>query len=208
MGRFIIIEGDDGAGKTTFVNWLKKKHPEFVYSREPGGCEAGQEIRQMLLADSGRHLNPSTRFHLFWASRAENLSKVIRPALDEGRVVVSDRFDASTYAYQIGGDGRREFEDLFWETRQLHLFELSPQYIFFVVPAHVSTMRLESRDTEKNHFDQSPASYRRRVSGSYRDFHRDPRVESSIVFNADLPLEEMLESAYKLFLEVLYSTHA
>ncbi|MEX0919187.1 MAG: dTMP kinase [Parcubacteria group bacterium] len=208
MSRFIIIEGDDGAGKTTFVNWLKKKHPEFVYSREPGGCKLGQEVREILLADSGQYLNPLTRFDLFWASRAENLSKVIRPALDRGQVVVSDRFDASTYAYQIGGDGRRELEDLFWETRHFHLFGLSPHYIFFVVPPHVSAVRLESRDTEKNHFDESPASYRRRVSGSYGDFHRDPRVESSIVFNADLPLEEMLESAYKLFLETLYATQA
>lgn len=208
MSRFIVIEGDDGAGKTTFVNWLKKKHPEFVYSREPGGCEAGQEIRDMLLADSGRHLNPSTRFHLFWASRAENLSKVIRPALDEGKVVVSDRFDASTYAYQIGGDGRRELGALFWETREFHLFGLSPTCIFFVVPNHVSAVRLESRDTERNHFDESPDSYRRRVSESYRDFHHDPRVKSSIVFNADPPLEEMIEGAYKLFLEVLYSTQA
>lgn len=206
MSKFIIIEGDDGAGKTTFINWLKKKHPEFVYTREPGG--RGEEMRRILLADSGKDLDRLTRFHLFWASRAENLGKVIRPALDQGKVVVSDRFDASTYAYQVGGDRRLDLEDLFWETRAFHLSGLSPIYMFFSVPMCVSIERLDARGDERNHFDESSLSYKKRVSDFYALFFRDMRVERRVAFQADLPLEQMLEGAYKLLLEILQSTQA
>lgn len=197
-GKFIVIEGDDGAGKTTFVKYLKERHPEYVYSREPGGSTASEGIRELLLANAGRGIDPITRFHLFWASRAENLAKVILPALAEGKIVVSDRFDASTFAYQIGGDGRRDLENLFWETRQMCLGSVVPNYIYFNVPMRVSEERLTARGSH-NHFDTQGAEYRKEVARHYVAFFFDRRVTSRVSFASDKPKEEMLSSAYELF---------
>ena len=194
-GKFVVIEGDDYAGKTTFVEYLKERHPEYVYNREPSG-----KIREILLANDGREIDPLTRFHLFWASRAENLNKIIIPALETGKVVVSDRFDASTFAYQVGGDGRRDLEVLFWQTRKLHLESVSISYIFFNIPLFVANRRRKNRKGEKNHFDNQLAAYRKEVSNFYWVFFRNKQVKKdSHSFNSDKPRQQMLAEAYELF---------
>ena len=202
-GKFIIIEGDDGAGKTTFVNHLKMMHPEYLYSREPGGSAVSERVREILLSDEGKEIDPLTRFHLFWASRAENLKKVIVPGLERGRVVVTDRFDASTYAFQIWGDGEESLEPLFWKTRAEHLNGLEPCYIYFTVPTQVAEARRDARQ-EHNHFDLREREYRERVDRGYEAFFASRRVGGDIVtFNADLPKQDMLEIAYKLLRRVI-----
>jgi dTMP kinase len=201
-GILIATEGEDGAGKTTFVDWLKEKHPEYVYSREPGGAPASEEIRRLLLSDEGRVIDPATRMHLFWASRAENLNKVIIPALHAGKVVVTDRFDASTYAYQIGGDRRTDLEPLFWQMRDFHLGhgEFPIRYLFFSVPIQVSEERLAKKGGGLNHFDTQGREYREEVSRHYWSFFGRPKVrEVTQILMADRPLETMLEDAYTLF---------
>lgn len=174
IGKFIIVEGDDYSGKSTFVKQLKKKRPEFVYSREPGGSPASEKIRELLLSDEGSRIDPRTRFYLFWASRVENLEKVIIPALLAGKVVVTDRFDASTYAYQVGGDEGYRLGGLFWETRERILALLprnsAPNYLIFRVSLEAAEMRRRSRKVGANHFDRKDREYRRRVSDHYRTF--------------------------------------
>ena len=103
-GRFITIEGIDGAGKSTqtanLLKFLKEKGIDLVHTREPGGTPPGEKIRAMLLSDE---MGATAETLLFFAARAEHVEKVIRPALDAGRWVVSDRFTDATYAYQAGG---------------------------------------------------------------------------------------------------------
>lgn len=197
-GKFVIIEGDDGAGKTTFVKYLQGLYPEFVYTREPRG-----KAREILLGDKGGEIDPLTRFHLFWASRAESLKKVILPALGRGEIVVSDRFDASTFAFQVGGDGERDLEELFWQTRALHMQRLEETYIFFNIPLHVSLLRMKSCSDKRNHFDERDGDYRREVSRFYRVFFDNTVVKTHHSFDADKPLEVMLAEARRLFLRVI-----
>lgn len=199
FGKFVVIEGDDYAGKTTFINYLRERHPEYVYSREPGGCPTSEKIRDLLLSDAGKEIDPLTRFHLFWASRAENVAKVIRPALLEGKIVVTDRFDASTYAFQIGGDQSHDLERYFWQTRELHLRYLDPIYIFFHVPARVAKERKVAKMREANHFDHRNEAYHADVARYYWRFFANGNIRRRELFDADLPEEEMVAKAYLLF---------
>lgn len=106
QGRFITFEGIDGAGKSTQIDvieaTLKARGLEVIRTREPGGTPLGEVIRKELLSVS---MDPSTETLLFFASRAEHIAKVIKPALERGAWVLSDRFTDATYAYQVGGRG-------------------------------------------------------------------------------------------------------
>jgi dTMP kinase len=107
-GRFITLEGMDGAGKTTQLGWLeqwlRRRGIDLVVTREPGGTALGESLRQLLLhANEARA--PETEALLMFAARNEHLAQVIRPALAAGRWVLCDRFTDATFAYQAGGSG-------------------------------------------------------------------------------------------------------
>lgn len=103
-GIFITLEGVEGCGKSTQIELLNAKlrdaGAKTLVTREPGGTEAGAAIRKILLDPATGKLDPLTELMLFSAARRELVQKVIRPALDEGRVVICDRFADSTTAYQ------------------------------------------------------------------------------------------------------------
>lgn len=105
-GRFITFEGIDGAGKSTQIDvieaTLKARGLEVIRTREPGGTPLGEVIRKELLSVS---MDPATETLLFFASRAEHIAQIIKPALNRGAWVLSDRFTDATYAYQVGGRG-------------------------------------------------------------------------------------------------------
>ncbi|OGI50179.1 MAG: dTMP kinase [Candidatus Muproteobacteria bacterium RIFCSPHIGHO2_12_FULL_60_33] len=108
-GLFITLEGGEGAGKSTnlvFVRqWLQREGHEVVVTREPGGTELGERVRDILLHSKQLHIAPESEMLLMFAARSEHIAKVIRPALAAGKVVLCDRFTDATYAYQGGGRG-------------------------------------------------------------------------------------------------------
>jgi dTMP kinase len=103
-GKFITLEGVDGAGKSTHVAWLAERlrgrGREVVVTREPGGTPLGEKVRRIVL---GQPMHIDTETLLMFAARREHLARVILPALAEGKWVVSDRFTDATFAYQGGG---------------------------------------------------------------------------------------------------------
>lgn len=108
-GLFITLEGGEGAGKSTNLDYLCK-HLErsgipLLITREPGGTELGEKIRQLLLDPGNGEMSPDTELLLMFAARAQHLHQVILPALERGTWVVCDRFTDATYAYQGGGRG-------------------------------------------------------------------------------------------------------
>lgn len=107
-GRFITLEGMDGAGKTTHLEWLRgrllARGLALTVTREPGGTALGEALRGMLL-DSREPRQAETEALLMFAARCEHIAQVISPALDAGRWVLCDRFTDATYAYQAGGSG-------------------------------------------------------------------------------------------------------
>lgn len=107
-GKFITLEGIDGAGKSTHLRWiarfLRGRGIRVKVTREPGGTPAGEQVRRLVLAGRER-LHAETETLLMFAARREHLARVIGPALERGIWVVCDRFTDATYAYQSGGSG-------------------------------------------------------------------------------------------------------
>jgi dTMP kinase len=105
-GRLIVLEGQESAGKTTqaprLVSWLADRGVDALLVREPGGTDVGEKVRELVL-HLPYQLTAAAEALLFIASRAELVGRVIKPALQEGRTVVMDRFFLSTYAYQVAG---------------------------------------------------------------------------------------------------------
>ncbi len=107
-GKFITLEGMDGAGKTTHLEWLRGKLATrgvaLTVTREPGGTPLGEALRKLLL-DNHDPRHPDTEALLMFAARREHIAQVIEPALVAGHCVLCDRFTDATYAYQAGGSG-------------------------------------------------------------------------------------------------------
>jgi dTMP kinase len=107
-GKFITLEGMDGAGKTTHLEWLREKLAArgiaLTVTREPGGTPLGEALRKLLL-DNHDPRHPDTEALLMFAARREHIAQVIEPALAAGHCVLCDRFTDATYAYQAGGSG-------------------------------------------------------------------------------------------------------
>lgn len=114
-GKFITLEGSEGAGKTTALKIIKQSlnewGVEFICTREPGGEPTGEKIREILL--HSKHLHAKTEMLLMFASRNEHIENVIKPALSQGIWVISDRFVDASYAYQ-GGGRELGFETISW----------------------------------------------------------------------------------------------
>ncbi|PJE79926.1 Thymidylate kinase [invertebrate metagenome] len=112
MGFFITIEGVEGAGKSTAIGfirqWFKQSHIVYQLTREPGGTPLAEHIRGLLLAEHDEPVFDTTELLLLFAARSQNMELHIKPALEEGKVVLCDRFTDATYAYQSGGRGMDE----------------------------------------------------------------------------------------------------
>ncbi len=108
-GKFITVEGVEGVGKSTNIETLKsflqENEIDFILSREPGGTDMAEEIRDLLLAVREEPLGEMSELLLIFAARAQHLDQLIKPALASGKWVICDRFTDATYAYQGGGRG-------------------------------------------------------------------------------------------------------
>lgn len=109
QGRFITLEGIEGVGKTTNIEFLRElleqKGIDVLVTREPGGTPLAEEVRDVLLKARDESMDPITESLLIFAARTQHVSTVIQPALNEGRWVLCDRYTDATYAYQGGGRG-------------------------------------------------------------------------------------------------------
>ena len=99
-GKFIVLEGIDNCGKTTQAKMLEKYFQEqgieVVLAREPGGTQIGEEIREVVLKPRDKMANPITQTLLFYAARTEFMDQIVKPNIDAGKMVITDRFESST----------------------------------------------------------------------------------------------------------------
>jgi dTMP kinase len=171
-GRFISLEGGEGVGKSTQVRALARaltdRGVEVMVTREPGGSEGAEKIRELLLSGSEDRWGPQAEALLFAAARADHLAKTIRPALDAGKWVLADRFIDSSLAYQ-GGAGGLGIESV----RAINAFgigESFPDRTLILVHQHGS-QRARARDTEGSD----------RIGGRADDYHRKVEAAFHIV---------------------------
>ena len=197
-GRFITLEGIDGAGKSSHLRWLTRylrgRGIQVKVTREPGGTPTGERLRRWVLA-SRQRLHAETETLLMFAARREHLARVIEPALERGIWVVCDRFTDATYAYQSGGSGV-PWEKVSTLEQWVHpglkpnltlLFDISP-----------ATGRSRTGGKRKpDRFEREQDAYFERVRGAYlRRAQADPaRVR---VINAHGSLAEVRKELEKV----------
>ncbi|MBK6630396.1 MAG: dTMP kinase [Betaproteobacteria bacterium] len=166
-GKFITLEGIDGAGKSThhawLVEYLRQQGREVVATREPGGTELGEKLRGLLLSEP-MHLE--TEALLMFAARREHLDKLIHPALAAGQWVVSDRFTDASYAYQGGGRGLAKEKILALE-RWVQTGFQPDLTLVFDLPPEIACERLAKTGNAPDRFEQETREFFDRVRKAY-----------------------------------------
>lgn len=190
--KFITLEGMDGAGKSThiptIIELLKSRGCEVVSTREPGGTELGERLRELLLHEA---MHPETETLLMFAARREHIANIIAPALKRGAYVLSDRFTDATYAYQNGAKGvsAAKIEAL----EQWVQEDLQPDVtLLFDVPVEISMQRLSmARSPDK--FERESAEFFSRIRNAYLERARKNPTRFKVI-NANKSLEEVTKS--------------
>jgi dTMP kinase len=184
-GYFISFEGIDGAGKSThidaFSNLLKERYPshEIVLTREPGGTELGEQLRALLL---DAPMNLETEALLMFAARREHIAQIIEPALEAGKIVISDRFTDASFAYQGGGRGLsldklNSLERWVQERSDGSLIQPNLTILFDLPGSVAEARRSKVRAPDKfeqmnlNFFEKVREEYLRRAKADPKRFH-------------------------------------
>ncbi|GIK26045.1 MAG: thymidylate kinase [Betaproteobacteria bacterium] len=166
-GKFITLEGIDGAGKSTHHAWLidflKRQGREVVATREPGGTPLGEKLRALLLSEP---MHIETEALLMFAARREHLDKLIQPALAAGKWVVSDRFADASYAYQGGGRGLAPEKIMALESWVQAGFQ-PDLTIVFDLPTEIACERLAKTGNAPDRFEKETQEFFERVRNTY-----------------------------------------
>ncbi|HEY4500791.1 MAG TPA: dTMP kinase [Candidatus Paceibacterota bacterium] len=182
---FMILEGGEGSGKDTQIALLKKRldTERTVFTREPGGTVVGEKLRSIVLSTE---MQPETEMLIFLAARAELVRTVIRPALNAGKLVISNRFGLSTIAYQIYGRERPHLMPFLEEISKQVLGDIeSPHCILLDVSPEIGLKRVEGRNDGKTRFDAELYAFHDRVRQGYLEHYNDNG--RGIVIDANAP---------------------
>jgi dTMP kinase len=194
-GRFITLEGIEGAGKSTvaryLAEWLGARGIRACLTREPGGTALAERVRNIVLERGAEELTPVTETLLMFAARGIHLETLIRPALARGEWVVCDRFTDATRAYQSGGRGvsRSLVEEL---ARAVHPTLTPDCTLLLDLPVDVGLARSKKRsgDAPTDRFEAQPAVFFERVRAVYLELARREPQRFKII-DASVPLAEV-----------------
>lgn len=200
-GRFITLEGLDGAGKSTqhrwLVEYLRGAGRDVVATREPGGTPLGEKLRALLLSED-MHLE--TEALLMFAARREHVAQVIEPALQRGAWVVCDRFVDASFAYQGGGRGLAETK--LTVLRDWTLGAMRPDLtVYFDVPVELALKRLCAGTPDPDRFEREQAQFFERVRASYlRLAELEPsRIKVVNAMGSPVEINKLLEDIIAIF---------
>ena len=203
-GYFITFEGPDGCGKSTAATGvcekLKADGYEVVHTREPGGIEISEDIRNIILDPKNTMMDPKTEALLYAASRRQHLVEKVFPALKQGKIVICERFLDSSLAYQ--GSGRQLGFD---EILNVNLFAIDNTYpdltIYLDLDEQVGLDRLKDRSF-KDRLDQESIDFHHRVAQGYRQVLERFKDRIAIV-DASKNKEEVINESYKLIMDLI-----
>lgn len=207
-GLFITFEGNDGSGKTTIselvFKQLTRKGFPCILTREPGGIDIAEQIRHIILDPANSAMDARTEALLYAASRRQHLVERVIPALNEGKIVICDRFIDSSLAYQ--GMGRQIGMEEIFQMNQFATEGLMPDAtIFLEVSEAVSRKRLAQRGS-LDRMDQESEAFHQRVRQGYAQV-RQRYPERMRVIDADQELEQVLEAAMHAVMEIVDEHH-
>ena len=189
-GLFIVMEGPDGSGKTTQINLLKQYLEEAGYecliTREPGGTVIGEEVRQLILNPEYKEMAPVTEMLLYAASRAQLVHDVIGPALEAGKIVISDRFVDSSIVYQ--GIARNLGISTVSAVNAPGIGIYRPDGIFFIDLSEAEGLRRKKEQKKLDRMEQESIEFHHMVSEGYRKVLSDRPEVIKIDGNKDIDI--------------------
>jgi dTMP kinase len=196
-GKFITLEGVDGAGKSSHLAWiadrLRQGGREVIVTREPGGTPLAEKLRERVLAEA---MDPESETRLMFEARADHVEKVIVPALARGAWVVCDRFTDSTIAYQGAGKGvdRALIDGL---AQKVHPGLKPDLTLVFDASYAVSSQRLNASGRKLDRFEGAGGSFFERVRGAYQEIARKEPGRVRVV-DGSAPPQQVKEQIEKI----------
>ena len=195
-GLFITLEGPDGSGKSTLMKGLtkhfKKRGIEFISTREPGGTPISEKIRSIILDDKNTSMGGETEALLYAASRAQHIHETIRPALNEGKLVLCDRFLLSSLAYQ--GVGRDLGIDKVKMINDFGIKEINPDLILFLHIDSGKTLQRKTAHRGGDRLEQEGTEFHRKVYKGYMEL-LELYPENIKVIDARKSIKEVLSAS-------------
>ncbi|MFO8013672.1 MAG: dTMP kinase [Phycisphaerae bacterium] len=201
-GRFIVLDGPEGAGKTMQVDRLVQRlragGRQATAVRDPGSTPVSERIREVLLDPGLPEMNARTEVFLYMASRAEMVARIVRPALEVGLVVVSDRFVSSTAAYQGYAGGIET--DVIWDLGRMACDQLEPDLtVILDLPVADGFGRLTG---ERDRIEAKEPAYHERVRQGFLAMARE-RPEAFAVVDASRPPDAVADAVWEAVARVL-----
>ena len=204
-GLFITIEGPDGAGKTTVLNELFPRlqmiaQKEIIKTREPGGVMIAEKIRQIILNPEHQQMDERTEALLYAAARRQHLVEVILPALNEGKIVICDRFVDSSLTYQ--GAGRRIGMKEIAQINEFATEGLEPDFTLYLdVDSDTGLRRIQNyRKQDVDRLDLEGLEFHQPVRHAYLKLAEENPVRIHRI-DAKMSLQEVVESSYSAIVE-------
>jgi dTMP kinase len=184
LGRFITLEGGEGAGKSTQIKllgtWLGERGIDVVQTREPGGAAGAERIRELLVKGDADRWTPIAETLLHYAARADHLDRTIRPALARGRWVICDRFADSTTAYQGHGHGVpfAVIDALF----KAVVGDTAPDLtVILDLPVELGLQRATARAGHENRYEQMAIDFHKRLRDGFLTIARDNPQRCAVI---------------------------
>lgn len=188
-GLFVTFEGIEGCGKTTQITRLAKalhqKNFDTIVTREPGGCQISDKIRSILLDSNHHSMVPETELLLYTAARAQHISQVVRPALDQGKIVLCDRFCDATLAYQ--GYGRHLDLEIINQLNHYACQGTTPDVTLLLdLPVEDGLSRARSRNAQsetldEDRFEQESLEFHQRIRDAYLLFSQQQSERIKVI---------------------------
>lgn len=207
-GKFITLEGIEGSGKTTqlefIVRQIENAGKRVVCTREPGGTDVGEKIRDILLDSQLPSMNNMTELMLMFAARVEHVKKVIEPAINDGKWVVCDRFYDATYAYQ--GYGRGLAIDKIDSLKSFSINKLAPDKTFLLDVTLETSMERVTQRGNKDRFENEKISFYQKVRQGYLNIAKQNVGRVSLI-DANQTIEEVQKEITQI-LNTLISDNA
>lgn len=194
-GKFIVVEGLEGAGKTTAMQIIREffdsKTQSLVLTREPGGTRVGELVRSMIIEEiPGESLDNCAELLLLYAARVQHVNQIIKPALQEGDWVLSDRFELSTIAYQGGGRGIDL--SLIYKISDICLQGFAPDLTFFLDIKPEDGLHRVSQRGKSDRIESESLDFFHKV---YQTYHQAiAKMQGIIVIDASQPLHIVQKS--------------
>ena len=203
-GKFITLEGAEGVGKSTNLEFLKAyfdaRGIACLVTREPGGTQLGEKIRTLLLSNSDEKLDATAELLLIFAARAQHLERVIRPALSKGTWVLCDRFTDATFAYQGAGRGIKDSDIRILQKLVQHTLHPDLTLILDLDPA-IGMSRAKQRAT-LDRFEQEQLNFFERVRAGYLGIAEAEPARCAVI-DASQPLEVVKAALLKTLVDRL-----